>query len=307
MTQISDQEFETIKGIDLSGTSSVPASALEKDLHITKVLKILATLDLGNWRMIFCGGTSLSKAHEVISRMSEDVDLKLASIEELSLSQRRRQLSVIKADVQSKLTENGYKVGSEWAGSNNTHFSFNLAYQGRFDLSSALRPEMKIELVQTDNPFGTEYRRIENLFGRFAIDDSEHFEFESVSVEQTLGEKIVSFLRRSKSAAEWDPRLVRHLYDVHQIGIYLSLGDEVFQHFHNAVEYDRFRYRERDPDFYLRPIEVMAESAKNLKRKGYENDYQNFAKDLIFGTSPTYKEVLQSFSEIAEDLLSKKN
>lgn len=304
MNQLSDQEFELIRDLDLSGISSVPASAFEKDLHITKVLKILSGLDLGDWRMIFCGGTSLSKAHGVINRMSEDVDLKLVRIDGTSTSQKRRQLSIIKAQLKTHLGEPGYPVETLQSGNNNGYFSFNLDYAGRFQRSLSLRPQIKIELVQTENPSGVQCVEIKNLYGRFVDDQSEKSQFECVSIEQTLSEKVVAFLRRSHSSVEWDPRLVRHLYDVHEILAKWKLGQDFVNHFQAAVEFDRLRNPERNPEFYQRPLEVMSESAKALKNKSYEEDYEKFARDLTFGESPNYREIVNSFSQIAETLLT---
>ena len=60
------------------GFTDLAPSILEKDLLITEVLGMLAAFDWGEIQAVFCGGTSLSKGHSVIQRMSEDIDFKLA-------------------------------------------------------------------------------------------------------------------------------------------------------------------------------------------------------------------------------------
>lgn len=303
MNQINENEFEIIKNLDLSGISSVPSSAFEKDIHITKILKILAFLNLGDWKMVFCGGTSLAKAHGVINRMSEDIDIQLITAENISLSQKRRQLSLVKTIIQSHLSSNGYKVGTALAVDNNTHFSFNVTYRAKFDRSLSLRPDIKIEMIEMDQHLATQPKKINELYKRFVSDDGEGFEFESVSVEQTVGEKIVAFLRRSVSPYNWDPRLVRHLYDVHQIASNFNLKEEVFLHFDKAVEFDRSRYRNVDRDFTLRPIDALAASLRDFEKQRFAEDYLRFANVLVFGDSPSYEEVTESFSRVAKDLL----
>ena len=48
--------------------------SVEKDLWVTQVLHALFSLDVSD-KLIFKGGTSLSKAWGLIDRFSEDIDL----------------------------------------------------------------------------------------------------------------------------------------------------------------------------------------------------------------------------------------
>lgn len=52
----------------------LPAQAIEKDLLVTAVLQLIAGLPFAD-RLVFKGGTSLSKVWGVIDRFSEDIDL----------------------------------------------------------------------------------------------------------------------------------------------------------------------------------------------------------------------------------------
>jgi hypothetical protein len=51
-----------------------PADLVEKDVYVTWSLSVIEQAPWGN-HVVFKGGTSLSKAHRVIDRFSEDVDL----------------------------------------------------------------------------------------------------------------------------------------------------------------------------------------------------------------------------------------
>jgi predicted nucleotidyltransferase component of viral defense system len=54
----------------------LPSSALvEKDWHVVKALAAIAAVDMGEFRLVFGGGTALSRAYKLIRRMSEDLDL----------------------------------------------------------------------------------------------------------------------------------------------------------------------------------------------------------------------------------------
>ena len=52
---------------------------VEKDWHVVKALAAIAAVDSGDFRLVFGGGTALSRAHKLTKRMSEDVDLKIVS------------------------------------------------------------------------------------------------------------------------------------------------------------------------------------------------------------------------------------
>lgn len=56
----------------------LPSPALvEKDWYVIKVLAAVSNLDVSPFRLVFSGGTALSRAHRLLRRMSEDIDLKI--------------------------------------------------------------------------------------------------------------------------------------------------------------------------------------------------------------------------------------
>jgi hypothetical protein len=58
----------------------LPSPALvEKDWYVVKALAALVAVDAAPFRLVFGGGTALSRAHRLIRRMSEDIDLKIIS------------------------------------------------------------------------------------------------------------------------------------------------------------------------------------------------------------------------------------
>ncbi len=58
------------------GRIGLPAQAIEKDLWVTTILQLVFTLPFAD-KLIFKGGTSLSKVGKYINRFSEDIDLAL--------------------------------------------------------------------------------------------------------------------------------------------------------------------------------------------------------------------------------------
>ena len=55
----------------------ITAALLEKDEHLTDALCAVFQIQIDGLHLVFCGGSSLSKGHALIERMSEDADIKV--------------------------------------------------------------------------------------------------------------------------------------------------------------------------------------------------------------------------------------
>lgn len=67
-----EEQRQVLQAVE--GRIGLPAQAIEKDLWVTTILQIVYTLPFAD-KLIFKGGTSLSKVGKHISRFSEDIDL----------------------------------------------------------------------------------------------------------------------------------------------------------------------------------------------------------------------------------------
>ena len=52
-------------------------AVIEKDYYVTQVIHAVSDVENEYFRLVFCGGTCLAKAHRIVNRMSEDVDFKI--------------------------------------------------------------------------------------------------------------------------------------------------------------------------------------------------------------------------------------
>ena len=69
----------------------LPSPALvEKDWYVVKALAAINTADVRPFRLVFSGGTALSRAHRLTRRMSEDIDLKIVSDNSRSRAELRK-------------------------------------------------------------------------------------------------------------------------------------------------------------------------------------------------------------------------
>ena len=50
---------------------------IEKDYYVTQAIHALSNIENEYFRLVFCGGTCLAKAHKIVNRMSEDIDFKI--------------------------------------------------------------------------------------------------------------------------------------------------------------------------------------------------------------------------------------
>src|SRR5664279_268146 len=74
----------------------LPSPALvEKDWYVVKALAAIVAVDTAPFRLVFGGGTALSRAHRLIRRMSEDIDLKIVSDEPLTRPALRRLREIV--------------------------------------------------------------------------------------------------------------------------------------------------------------------------------------------------------------------
>lgn len=78
--------------------NSLPADAIEKDWWVTQTLKAISLLK-DRSKIVFKGGTSLSKAWNIIKRFSEDIDIALdQSLFGISKNPTKRNISKLQTD-----------------------------------------------------------------------------------------------------------------------------------------------------------------------------------------------------------------
>ena len=113
MKGLSPRELQQLRDFYLEWDfdDSIDASMLEKDVLVREA--ILAVKDVGKdagCQMVFCGGTSLSQAHCVIERMSEDADFRIVTPDDMSNSARRKLLSRVKHETTAVLDDAGFPL-----------------------------------------------------------------------------------------------------------------------------------------------------------------------------------------------------
>jgi predicted nucleotidyltransferase component of viral defense system len=296
----------------------ITAGLLEKDEHLTDALRALFALRLGGMHLAFCGGTSLSKAHGLIERMSEDADLKIvldAQTPPFSRTQLRKQLSELKSTVSETLAGIGLVEDRSQARAlnENRYFCSGWTYARHYDSVAGLRPHLQIELTARAPVLGTELSWIVSLADQLAGRQDRAFAVATVAAAETVAEKVLSFLRRYAQHRagllqhDWDTALVRHIYDVHCAQArHPDIVVDAGQAFGAVVAGDQKEFGGQFPDFAAAALPVLSGALRQAGASALiQTEYNQNLLPLIYGQfSPGFAEAFAGFETVALALLA---
>ncbi len=203
---------------------AIPAQLIEKDYYISLVLRALSH-SAYNQQIVFKGGTSLSKAYNLINRFSEDVDFAVIS-GEMTGNQIKKLLTRLMKEVTVDLMEDKNFTDIS-KGSKFRKQAF--LYDAQISIEADLNPipsRIIVEISAFANPFPYEKRMIEPFVTTFLKKRSmndfivqynlEPVELNVLLPRQTMCEKTVSLIRFSMSdtpLASLSSK-IRHFYDL---------------------------------------------------------------------------------------------
>ena len=317
MKTISPAQLGAVVEADQRGLCELDPSILEKDLLITEVLGLLADFDWGDVQPVFCGGTSLSKGHGVLERMSEDIDFKLVLPEGWSRSLARRQLSRLREQLVADLRQAGFdlpEVGIT-ALNENHYLCLALGYAPQFPLAAALRAELRLDFTVHAPLLDPVRVEVQSLLMTMMPLNEQGITHMAVSMPETLVEKVVSFLRRTAGWPEQlernpdDEQLVRHLYDVYQLQSVLPSSAKASQQlqplFNQTVAGDLVKFGRQQPDFGRDPGGWLQKALVQLQTSGeLEELYERFVGELVWGPPAPFSAARDCFCVVAKELLA---
>ena len=308
MRGIDARQRNLIQDVFLEGLSPYSLSSLEKDLHLSLILERLGSSQSELAYLVLCGGTSLVKGHKLVARMSEDMDFKVVVAADLSKNQRSLVLSRLKKHMSSLLADDGYSIERVSAHDQNSFFRIELGYSPAFPLEAALRPHVLLEFT-AENPFLPPVVCPLTSFLGLAVPEEKHSaSLPCLDVEETVAEKSVAFLRRSRSSRSQPPesrdrRLVRHLYDIGSIGPNGVQHSTVETAFANAIGRDSAKYATQDPEFADNPRAELARAVDNLDTSVLQADYEGFVESLVAGPALSFDQAFEQFHSLVHRLL----
>lgn len=290
------------------------AGILEKDIHVTDALEALFTTELPGVRLIFCGGTSLSKGYDLIKRMSEDVDLKveLDLPEGISRAQTRRRWKDLAFQIAELLAGLGLVDVPEQreAFDENRQVVTGWRFERQFEWSHAIRPELKVEFKAGTPSLPTARLSLGYLVDALAGTPRPRFEAECLAYAETLSDKVVAFTRRyaqsQQGPAAWDDTLLRHVHDVHCILTqHPDAASAAAAIFGPLLQAESQRYRGQFPAFADDPKQTLRDSLAAIEQDQHlKTQYNQKLISLLYGRDkPSYEQALESFKSAAQQLM----
>lgn len=292
----------------------LPSPALvEKDFYVLRALAAIAALELDQLhvRLVFGGGTALSRAHRLIRRMSEDIDLRIVTENNRP---GRGTLRRLRARVTDALLGAGFKFDPEdpahrETGNTTRYTIYRLPYAPAATGEGALRPTIQIETAVWPLYRPAIELPVISFVAEALQRRPEVARIECTSILETAADKFVALTRRAGAelaglVVKPNPTLVRHLHDLHALrehydpGEVADLAREIMLADVAAYGNQFPAYREHPLRETLRAVEALAADA------GYRRQYAEFERLMVYGSRIEFSTCIKTLRELSGRLKS---
>jgi hypothetical protein len=281
---------------------------VEKDWYVVKALVAITTADTAGFRMVFGGGTALSRAHRLIRRMSEDIDLKIVSASPPTRPALRR----LRDTLTNALLEAGFQFDPEnpehrESGNASRYTLYRLPYSPIAVGQGILRPEIQIETAVWPLRLPPIERPVISFVAEAFSRPPEVPAISCVAIPETIAEKFVALTRRAgaeiaEAGGPRDPTLVRHIYDLHVIRSHYDAA-EVAALARTIMTADAKTYGHQFPAYRDNPIAETFRAVEGLGRDpDFAARYAAFRRDMVYGESPEFAAAFATIQALARRL-----
>ena len=281
---------------------------VEKDWHVVTALAAINAADVKPFRLVFSGGTALSRAHRLIRRMSEDIDLKIVSDEPCS----RPELRKLRDIVTSALLDAGFQFDPENAahrdsGNASRYTVYRLPYPPLVTGEGALRPEIQIETAVWPLRLPSVERTVTSFWAEAFKQPPEVPSIPCVALVETVAEKFVALTRRAgaelaDAGGPRDKTLVRHVYDLHVVRSHYDPA-EVISLAREIMGADVEAYGHQFPAYRENPVAETVRAVGGLATdERFASYYAAFLRDMVYGEAPDFRTALATVSALADGL-----
>lgn len=292
---------------------------IEKDYWVTYILKELSK-SVHAKEVVFKGGTSLSKAYDLVHRFSEDVDLVILGKEDLSGNQAKEKIRKIeKAVIKKPLESDPNFISSKGSKFRKTGYKYPKILKSDYQFEHATET-LILEINAFANPYPEVPKIIESYIAKHLKTvnkdlvteyELEGFEIKVLGLQRTFVEKLLSLARLSindnNSFDELNSK-VRHFYDVYKLYQVEEIanfvkGEKFKDVLKSAVDDDL-----SNPEFKLSWSNcelVQVRLFKNLDDifKAIENTYNNQFKGLLyFDENAELAQIKEYFIELKDKI-----
>jgi len=291
----------------------LPSPALvEKDWYVVRALAALSAAATAPFRLVFSGGTALSRAHRLIRRMSEDVDLKIISDgRHPRPALRRLRDTMTRALLKAGFQFDPNNPAHRESGNASRYMLFRLPYEPIAAGQGSLRPEIQIEAAVWPLRLPAIERPVISFMSEAFKRPPELPAISCASLVEVIAEKFVALTRRAgaelaDAGGPRDPTLVRHVYDLHVTRRHydpaevIELAQTIMLADVKAYGHQFPAYRDNPVAETLRAVEGLASDA------GFASRYTLFLRDMVYGEErPEFDVVLATITALASLLESR--
>lgn len=294
----------------------LPADFIRKDFYITKAIQTLINIKNEHFSLIFQGGTSLSKGHQVVSRLSEDIDFRIILKEpaaRLGKEARRKKLRDFRYELITTLKDAKFKVPDE---------SVKVFYEGRFmsisaefeeaDYHSYLKPHIAVECFVGELNLEPKNTEISSLIKLILGEECDHqfFSVPCVALDETTAEKWVALTRRVANTQEKqrksDKHLVRHLYDLYHLHKKELLTGDYLNIVKTIMEKDKEMFKKQNKAYAENPLR-LSELAMDLlfEDQQWQNHWNIFLEQMVYEKDkPSFAQAFDQFRLLSKEILN---
>ena len=302
--------------------------AVEKDWWVVQTLKAIFQMEIGKY-LIFKGGTSLSKAWNLIERFSEDIDLafdrnylghdgKISRTQIKKLRQKTGKFvdELFSPELETKLKENGLNDVTlnyiEPEASDADPAKVEIFYPNVIEYPGYIQPRVLLEISSSSLKEPNQVQTFGSLLDEHYPDQDftgTPVDIPTAIPERTFLEKI--FLLHEEFQRPHDrirvERLSRHLYDVFQLinkGYAESaiLDKELYE---TIVIHRRAFFRVGGIDYNLHQPQTINPIPISEFIKAWETDYKTMQEQMIYGDSPSFEEMIKLIQDFTINVINK--
>jgi len=303
---------------------------IEKDFWVCVVLKLFFLKSLFRNSLVFKGGTSLSKAHRLIERFSEDIDLVLdwkiigfgegvkdpmqtfdskSKQDQFNKAINRRAAEFIAKtlcpELDGLLRSEG--IGLSAAVDTTDPHVINIRYPAAF-LEAYIRPEVRLEI----GPLASWVPSATYTIRPYAYDvfpqafENPACEVVAISAERTFWEKATILHQEAHRRTRIPQRYSRHYYDLYKLALSSIRASALAQ---SSLLQDVVVFKQRFyPSAWARydlavpgTFKVLPTAQSQLT--DLERDYQEM-QVMLFGGAPNFRSVLEELRKLEVDINS---
>ena len=284
---------------DYSQEFGIAPHFVEKDYYVFKVLSEISKINYPNLKIVFSGGTCLSKAYHKIQRFSEDIDFRIHTNKSFTRSEKKAFCNFILETLDNKedyhIVPESVKKGNE-----NNFFSFEIEYEKLYE-GSNLRPNIKAEFTFENLILQSTEREISSYIGKFINENP--IKVNCIQPIEVIANKFSALMWRvyikdrgkPLHSKENDPTIIRHLHDI------VALEDILYtKEFVELLKksYETDRSRGGFDNKYTLPEFMKITLDKLSGDKVYQKEYTDFVSSMSYAKDSeviSFEEAMDKF------------